>query len=278
MAEATARRADRKARRSDTLSWAVRAGLVGYGLVHLLVAYVAIQLVFGPNTGTATGKGALAQLARDTAGRVTLGVLAIGFAVLVVWQLVATVIGYREHDGMRRHLLRFGALCRAAAYGYFSAVTAALALAGRSASSSPDSTTSRAMSLPAGPWLVGLVGATVAGIGIGFAVFGWQKRFLRQLDERARHNDGRRVPVVILGRVGYVAKGLAFVVVGVLLGWAAWSHDPEKSGGLDQALLRLLGGTPGRIAVVIIGLGVGCFGLFLIARARHLEREALTGE
>jgi len=277
-AEATARQADRTARHSDTVSWLVRIGLGGYGLVHLLVAFVAIELVLGPNVGSATGKGALAQLARDTLGRVALGVLAIAFAVLVVWQLVTAIVGYRDQEGLRRHLLRVGAVCRAVAYGYFAGMTASLAAAGRSAGSSPDSSTAKLMSLPFGPWLVALVGVVAAGVGIGLVVFGWQKRFLRQLDERARHDGGRRVPVVVLGRVGYLAKGLAFVVVGVLLGWAAWSHDPQKSGGLDQALMKLLGGSLGKAAVIVIGVGVGCFGLFMLARARHLERDALTGE
>nr|WP_281381035.1 DUF1206 domain-containing protein [Nocardioides panaciterrulae] len=252
--------------------------MVCYGLVHLLVAFVAIRLILGSNSGSATGKGALAQLARDTAGRVTLGALAVGFAVLVVWQLAAAAIGYRDHDGLRRHLLRLGALGRAAVFGYLAGATSSLAIAGRSASSSPDSTTAKLMSLPAGPWLVALVGATIAGVGIGLAIFGWQKRFLEQLDERARRDGGRRIPVVVLGRFGYVAKGVAFVVVGVLLGWAAWTHDPQKSGGLDQALMRLLGGSLGKVAIVVIAVGVGCFGLFMLARARHLERDALTGE
>src|SRR5262249_20725574 len=102
--DAMARQADRKVRRSDTLSWAVRAGLVGYGLVHRRVAYTAAQLVVGQHAGSATGKGALAQLAGNTAGRVTLAVLAAGFAALVVWQLVSAIIGYRDQEGLRRHV------------------------------------------------------------------------------------------------------------------------------------------------------------------------------
>lgn len=279
MSAPSAREADRTARRSDALSWAVRAGLVGYAAVHLLVAWVALRLVWaGSGSGNATGKGALAQLAQQTGGRVVLFVMAVGFAALVVWQLVSAVVGYREQDGWRRQVLRFGALCRVVAYGYLAVVSAATALDGGSTGKSPNKSTSGLMSLPAGQWLVALIGLVAVGVGIGFAVFGWQKRFLRQLDEQARREEGRRVPIVVLGRIGYLIKGLAFVVMGLLLVWAAWTHDPHKSGGLDEALYELLGGLAGKVAIVVIAAGLACFGLFLLARAWHLERDALTGE
>jgi len=47
-------------------------------------------------------------------GRVTLGVMAAGFAVLVLWQLTAAVVGYR--DGWSRHLMRAAAACRIVVY------------------------------------------------------------------------------------------------------------------------------------------------------------------
>lgn len=276
-AETKAREADRTARQSPALAWAVRGGLVGYGALHLLVAWVAVRLILAPSSGTATGKGALAQLADDTAGRLSLAALALGFVVLVLWQLFTAAVGYRDREGWTRQLLRFGALCRAAVWGYLAAATTALTVGGRSASGkSPNSTTATVMSWPAGPWLVALAGAVLAGVGIGLAVFGWRRGFLRQLDEQARHENGRRVPIVVLGLVGYVTKGAAFVVIGVLLGWAAWTHDPQKSGGLDQALRELLGGFPGTVAVIVIATGLACFGLFLVGRAWHLDRESLT--
>jgi hypothetical protein len=65
-------------------------------------------------------------------------------------------------------------------------------------------------------------------------------------------------------------------VIGVLLCWAAASHDPRKSGGLDQALRELVGNGLGRPAVVLVGVGIGCFGLYLFARSRHLNERTLT--
>lgn len=276
-AESAARNADRAARQSQALAWAVRGGLVGYGVLHLLVGYVAVRLILTSGSGTATGRGALASLAGGTSGRITLGGLAVGFAALVVWQVIAAAVGYRDHDGWSRHLMRLGSLCRAVVSGYLAVTATEMAIMGGSAASgSPGSTTASVMSWPAGAWIVALVGAVTAGIGIGLGIFGWRVGFLDQLDPHARSRDRRRVPIVVLGRVGYVTKGVALVVLGLLLAWAAWTHDPQKSGGLDQALRALLGGALGKVAIIVVAIGLGCFGLFLVARARHLNREALT--
>ena len=43
-----------------------------------------------------------------------------------------------------------------------------------------------------------------------------------------------------LHKSGYTAKGVALVIIGLLFLSAAWTHDPDKSGGLDQALSKLL--------------------------------------
>ena len=276
-AESRAENADRTARQSDMLAWAVRGGLVGYGVMHLLVGWVAIRLVLTSGSGTATGRGALAQLAGEASGRLTLAVMAVGFAALVAWQVVAAAVGYRDRDGWSRHLMRSGALCRAVVSGYLAVTTTQLAIGGGSAGSgSPSSTTATVMSWPQGAWVLAIVGIVVAGIGVGVGIFGWRVQFLEQLDRHARSRDDRRVPIVVLGRVGYVAKGVALVVLGIVLVWAAWTHDPQKSGGLDQALQELLGATIGKAAIIVVAIGLGCFGLFLAARAWHLNRSSLT--
>lgn len=274
--QAAAEHVDRGARNSRVLEAAVRVGLFAYGFVHLLIAWVAVRLVFGSGSGSATGRGALAQLAGDGLGIATLLGMAVCFAALGVWQSIAAVVGYRDLEGRRRHLMRFGALCRVVVYGYLAFAAAELVLASRAgAGLSPESTTAKVMALPAGPFIVGAAGLTVAGIGVGLVVFGLRKAFLDQLDHQAR-TATRRTPIVVLGQVGYVVKGVAFALIGVLLGWAAVTRDPQKTGGLDQSLRELLGGTVGPPAVIVAGVGIGCFGLYLFARSRHLNGDSLT--
>lgn len=268
--------AERSARQSDVLAWAVRGGLVGYGLLHLLLAWIAVRLVVAPRSGKATGRGALAQLADAPTGRVTLFALAVGFAALVVWQLIAASVGFQDQSAIRRALDRLAAVCRAVGSAYLAVISAELAFQGGSGGGSPSTTTAHVMSWPAGAWIVALLGAVVVGIGVGLGVFGWRLGFVDQLDERARSRTVRRWSIIAFGRIGYMTKGIAIVVIGVLLMWAAWTHDPRKSGGLDRSLRELLGGTVGKLAIIVVAAGLACFGLFLLARARHLNRDSLT--
>ena len=77
---------------------------------------------------------------------------------------------------------------------------------------------------------------------------------------------------VLLGVVGYVSRGIAIGLVGALFIYAALTHDPQKSGGLDQALQEVLAQPFGAPALVLMALGLACFGLFCFAWARHIDR------
>ena len=78
---------------------AVRVGLVSYGVVHLLLAWLALRLALGNGGGSASSQGALHQLAKTTVGRLSLYVVAAGFVALVVWQFLEAVWGHRDEDG-----------------------------------------------------------------------------------------------------------------------------------------------------------------------------------
>ena len=78
----------RKAADSDWLDGAVRLGLLAYGLVHLLIAWIAIQLAFGHDEGQASAKGAMQELAGKPLGGVLVWAVAIGMFFLVIWRLL----------------------------------------------------------------------------------------------------------------------------------------------------------------------------------------------
>ena len=269
-AAAEARRVGHQADGSDLLDHAVRVGLVAYGVVHLLIAWVAVQLAFGDDTGQASGQGALSQLASTPVGGPLLVVVACGFFALVAWQLTEAAAGHRNRRGTGRALHRIGSLGKAVLYGALGVSALRVAL-GAGSTSGTDSTTAKIMALPAGPFLVGLVGLgvlTVAGVLI---YRGLTEGFTEHL--RFEGHTGRTGRAfVVLGEVGHVSKGAVLLVVGGLFGYAALTHDPEKSGGLDQALHQVLQQPYGAPVLTAMGLGIACYGLYCFAWATHLDR------
>ena len=268
-------RVEARVRDSPTFSWLVRGGLTGYGLLHLLVAWVTLGVLERRGSST-NSEGALAQLSHRGIGLTALLVLSAGFVVLALWQATASAVGYRQLAGRRRLLMRLGAVCRAGTYGYLAFSVGRVIITRHAASgSSPRSASAGLLAHPLGRLALGGAGIVITTIGIGLCVFGLRREFLDQLDEHAR-TSRRRVPIVLLGQIGYVAKGVAFAVMGLLVCWAAITDNAQNAGGLDQSLERVVGAPVGAAAVVVIGIGIGCFGFYLLARARHLHERTLT--
>ncbi|MEO5709121.1 MAG: DUF1206 domain-containing protein [Nocardioidaceae bacterium] len=260
-----------KAARSDWLDRTARTGLTVYGVVHLIVAWLVLRLAFGDSSGSASGSGALHQLARTAVGRVTLYGVGVGFLALAAWHLVEAALGYRRETGAHRLMDRSLSAVKVlvfAAVGLNAFVLAAGASAGGSGT---DGYTARLMALPLGPVMVGLLGLVVVGIAIGLAYFGLAEGF-RDTMSRQGASGALGRSYVVLGVVGYVAKAVAVALIGSLFVYAAFTHEPRRSGGLDQVLHDVLQRPFGTPLLVLMATGLASYGVFCFSWARHLDR------
>lgn len=250
----------------------VKVGLIAYGVVHLLIAWIAVQLATGGKDGgeDASNQGALAVLAEAPFGRVLLWAIAAGFAMLVVWQLVLLLIGHREFEGMKRWRKRGSSLMRVIIFGYLAVASTRIALKGGAGQSeggeSQRSLSGRLMEMPGGQLLVGLVGAIIVGYGIYQIVKGIRGKFNDDL-EKDLTGTGRWVAAA-----GFIAKGIAYAMVGSLFITAAWQFDPEQAGGLDKGLSRLASQPFGEVMLIIVGVGVAMYGLYCFYWAMNAKK------
>lgn len=260
----------RRAEDNDTIDHAVRFGLVVHGVVHLMLAWLIVRLALGERTGSVSTKGALKEVAEQPLGDQLLLVVGVGMFVLVAWRLLDLVVGHRDEDGTDLWRERGTDLLKAGIYGVVG--WKAIQLASESASSGGTTAlTARLMDLPMGRWLVGAIGVAVIGYGVANVWKGLSNRHSEHLAGEGR--SGRAVSAyLLLGKVGYVSKGLVIALVGYLFVHAAFTHEAKDSGGVDRVVREILHQPFGTPLLVAVGLGIAAYGLFALARARHLSR------
>jgi hypothetical protein len=262
----------RQAHESEWTDRAVRVGMIAYGIVHLTIAWLGIQLALGDHGGSASRTGALHELMQQPFGQLVVWVVAVGMFLLVIWKLLEGFVDLSVEDGAKKVLGPVTDVFKALVYGTLGVSAVHVATRSKSSGSSTNDDTSRLMDQPFGRWLVGIVGLAIIGYGVYLAYRGWTEKFLKHLDAQGRSGDAGRA-YRLFGKVGYVAKGIAVGVIGVLFVYAALDHSAKKSGGLDQALHQILHQAFGPVLLFAISVGIGCYGLFCLARARHLSAQ-----
>ena len=71
------------------------------------------------------------------------------------------------------------------------------------------------------------------------------------------------------GKIGYVARGIVWLVIGWLLGKAAYHSNSSEAGDTSKAFNILGEGTFGMYILGAVGVGFVCYGAFSFIRARY---------
>ncbi|WP_432986553.1 DUF1206 domain-containing protein [Dactylosporangium sp. CA-233914] len=266
---------------NDLLKYLTRVGFIGYGLLHLALAWVAAQIALGQGGQEGDQSGAFRELADQPFGSVLLWFVIVCLLALAVWQMILAIWGHRDVDGKERVVERLSGGARVVIYAALAWTAGKVVLGAPSSSAEQQQrATAGVMSAPAGAWLVGLAGVAVLAFGIGMLWYGLKRKFARKLrypgpaTASARSvtsqldPPGRRV-AERAGQIGYTAKGVAFGIVGYLLLDAAVTNDPEKSRGLDAAIHTIAGQPYGKFPLLAVAVGVAAFGAYCFFQARY---------
>lgn len=246
-----------KAEDHRAAGWVEGAGQVANGIVHFIIGAIALGVAFG-DAGSADQSGAMRAIEQTPLGAVGLWAVGIALMGLALHSAVSALAASRRDwkDAAK-------SAGRAVAYAVIGATALVYAMGGTSdGEESTESLSADLMANPFGLVLVGAIGLAIVGVGVYFVVKGVRKKFLEDVAPPARW---RRL-VERLGTAGYVAKGVAVVVVGALFVVAALQDDPEETGGLDGALQSLTTVPGGVVALVGIAVGLMLYGIYCFAR------------
>jgi hypothetical protein len=259
-----------------------RVGLVAYGVLHVLIGWLALRIAWfeHPQTEDADQTGALQTVAGSPGGLVLLWVIGLGMLALALWQGGEVLRWWTGLlDPQRR--VRAAVVCaKCAAKAVVYAVLGVTALffalgAEYDAADRFRSLTDEALEIPGGSALIVVVGIGVAAVGLYTLVRGVTGGFMKDLDLDAAPD--RWEPLIQrIGSAGYVAKGIAFALSGGLLVYAAATEDVSTATGLDGAMNLIAAAPTGRWLLTAVAVGFAAFGLYALARARYPDRDPAT--
>jgi Domain of Unknown Function (DUF1206). len=242
-----------------------RTGFATNGLIQILLGYIAIRVALN-QPGESDQSGALASVAELPGGEVILWIAVTGMGALGIWLVVQAALGVGSSSKRRwaRSLVSAG---KAGAY-FFLAWSALRYAFGRpvNARASTEQSSEVILSLPGGPIILAALGLAAAGIGVYFITKGIRRTFRADL---TLSGGAAAKPVTILGIFGYVAKGIAVAIVGVLFIVAAVRLDPSQATGLDGALKSLASLPYGRVLLLSVAGGLILSGIYGFVRARY---------
>jgi uncharacterized protein DUF1206 len=205
-------------------------------------------------------------------GRFLLIAIAVGLAGYALWRFIQAIRD-TEHKGadargvaVRAAYFVIGLIYAALAYSAVQIATSARRSVG--GDHMQKSWTAWLLAQPLGPWLVGLVGLSVIGVGLYQFYKAYTADFREKLKAQEMSRDEKKW-VARIGRFGLAARGFVFGIIGGFLISAAVESDPNQTRGLGGALRALAEQPYGQGLLGITAAGLIAYGIFSVMLARY---------
>lgn len=245
--------------------WLTRLGFAARGLLYVLIGLLAFR------TGRSEDLTGALEYVGHGMGKLLLIAIVAGLATYGLWRLSDAAFG-TEHPGTDWKALgkRVAAAGIGIIYLYLAFKGTRVVLGGQAGGASAQEGASTALHLPGGELVLF---AVAAGLAIA-SIVQFRKAILCSFMRRLREGAGQQDWIKWMGRLGYAARGVIFLVVAWLVYRAAAVHSASEAGSLEKALDVLRGSylTP-------IAAGLMLFGLFSLveARFRAIHRPPVDG-
>lgn len=239
--------------RLETLA---RIGFAARGILYLLIGYAALV--------TDRAKGStqvISDIDADGPGQWLLVLMGLGFLGYGLWRLFeAATDSEGNGDDAKGWAVRTGGLVSGLIHLGLCATALRLAFGNGEAGNNAAAAARWTLDLPGGNWLLIAAALALLLTGLFQLVEAVRLKFLKYIDAEAC----RHAWVRWSGRIGHVARGIAFIVIAWLLWRAAMSEDVSRVGDWGAAIEAVPSGVRGLLAG-----GLALFGLFSFVQARY---------
>ena len=244
--------------KSEKFRWLVRLGFAARGLVYILVGFLALTAAPGDNGP----QGAFNLLQDGPLGAPILYAAALGLVGYALYRLSSLLFDVESHGtGGKGIIHRIGHGASGVAHLALAWTAFQFAHGTQSAPSESDQAAAGTLlSFPLGSLALGVIGVGFVAAAVMQATGAVTADFMTSTAADA--------PSVVkpLGRIGYAARAVVFLVIGWSLVQSAWFGSTEQIKSLGEAIGTLADQGP---LYTLVAAGLLVFGVFSLLLARY---------
>jgi hypothetical protein len=255
-------------------SLVARIGFLAKGIVYLLAGLLTLRAAV--EGGAPRDEHAAVQaIGAQPAGQVLLVLIGIGlgcYALFRVFQAILATKSATAANDLKDTAKRVGRLASGLLHGALAVTAVQLARGHHSGSGEHEAQTwaGKLLEQPFGSALLLVIGGGVLIAGVVQLVLAVTTAFRRELDlSRARSEERRWT--IRLGRIGYSARGVVFVIMGVFAIRAAVLANAAEVEGMSGALRKLQTGPYGFVLLSAVATGLALYGVFMLVSSRYVR-------
>jgi Mn2+/Fe2+ NRAMP family transporter len=242
-----------------------RGGYAVKGAVYGIMGALALAFALGAGGKLGGGKETVEHVGRQPFGDAALVVIGVGLLAYALWRVVEAVTdSHNEGSSPKGIAKRLGAFFSALVNGAVGVAALQFVLLG----DDPNDGGAKglAATLMREPWgllVIGVLGAAVTCVGVSQVHSGFTDRFTKHV-EMSSISSKQRAWVLWSGRVGHVARGIVFAIIGVALIQTAVTTNPNQAKGVGEALRELAQQPFGPVLLVAVAFGLLAYGVHLV--------------
>ena len=258
-------------RTPDWIRPVAKTGLFAKGLVYCLIGLLALMSAFQIN-GQAAAKsdktGAIQFLLEMSGGKIVLLFISIGLLAYSTWRFLQTFLD-TEHKGSRPKGIAKRSSYFFSGLTYLSVcflVSKAIIAGSSNSGGSSNSQIQGIMKHSLGMWIMVGIGLVFAGIGVYQIWYGSSEKYRKHIDVQ-KLSQKASLSLLRAGKVGYISRGIVWLIVAYLFLKAAYHHNASEAGGTGSAFSFIQDGPFGSYLLATLALGLICYGVMNFIRA-----------
>lgn len=251
-----------------------RWGFAAKGFVYVLIGILAVMAAIGQGSGNASKQGAAQMIFDQPFGKFLAVLVVIGILSFVVWRFVQAFNSKDTGTSKNKTMLK------RARYGFSGLIYLTFAVtlirmimgSGGGGGNGRQQLVGKVLEMDFGPFLVGAAGIGVMIAGIYQWVRAYKEEYMKKLSFSGA-SSGMRENANKIGKVGYAARGIVWLLVGFFLLQAGIHSDAGKAQGQGAAFdsIEQWGGS---WVLLIVALGVVAYGVFMFVKSKYYQVQS----